>query len=50
MHVRNIFEERELDKLASIKDSLIVRQERKRQVKRYQNLYNLDAIISVAIE
>jgi hypothetical protein len=47
MHLKNIFEECELDELATIKDFLIVRQEGKRQVKRVQKLYNLDAIISV---
>lgn len=47
MHLKNIFEECELDELATIKDFLIVRKEGKRQVKRVQKLYNLDAIISV---
>lgn len=47
MHLKNIFEEGELDEGATIKDFLIVQQEGNRNVERTQKLYNLDAIISV---
>lgn len=47
LHLKNIFEEGELDERATIKDSLIVQNEGARQVRRTQKLYNLDAIISV---
>ncbi len=47
LHLRNIFEEDELEEKATIKDFLIVRQEGKRQVQRSITCYNLDVIISV---
>jgi hypothetical protein len=47
MHLRNIFEERELSNEATVKKFLIVRQEGARKVKRELEYYNLDAIISV---
>lgn len=47
MHLKNIFKENELDAISTIKDFLIVRKEGKREVKRQQKAYNLDAIISV---
>ena len=47
MHLKNIFEEHELDEKATIKDFLIVQKEGSREVKRKQVYYNLDAIISV---
>jgi len=47
MHLKNIFEESELEEKATIKDFLIVQKEGKRDVKRKQVFYNLDAIISV---
>ena len=47
MHLKNIFQEGELDQKATTKDFLVVRQEGKRQVKRKLKHYNLDAIISV---
>lgn len=47
MHLKNIFEEGELDPAASIKNSLIVRLEGNRTVNRNIDTYNLDAIISV---
>ena len=47
MHLKNIFEEYELEEIATIKDFLIVRQEGKRYVQRNISFYNLDAIISV---
>ena len=47
LHLKNIFEECELQQLTTIKDFLIVREEGKRQVQRNISFYNLDAIISV---
>jgi len=47
LHIKNIFEEGELEEIATIKDFLIVRQEGKRQVQRNISFYNLDGIISV---
>lgn len=47
MHLRNIYENKELEESSTTKDFLVVRQEGKRQVKRELKHYNLDAIISV---
>ncbi|MBS1258499.1 MAG: hypothetical protein MAG551_01558 [Candidatus Scalindua arabica] len=47
MHIKNIFDEGELSKNATIKDFLIVQKEGKRDVKRKVDYYNLDMIISV---
>lgn len=47
IHLKNIFDEGELDPKATIKDFLIVRLEGKREVNRSIEYYNLDAIISV---
>jgi hypothetical protein len=47
MHLKNIFEEGELEPAATIKNSLIVRLEGNRTVNRNIDNYNLDAIISV---
>jgi hypothetical protein len=47
MHLKNIFNEAELDQNATTKDFLVVRQEGARKVKRSLKHYNLDAIISV---
>jgi hypothetical protein len=47
MHLKNIFEEGELEENSTIKDFLIVRIEGKREVSRRIDYYNLDAIISV---
>jgi prophage maintenance system killer protein len=47
MHLRNIYQDGELDASATTKDFLAVRQEGQRQVKRQLKHYNLDAIISV---
>lgn len=47
MHLRNIYENKELVEAPTSKDFLVVRQEGKRQVKRELKHYNLDAIISV---
>ncbi len=47
MHIRNVYEEKELTKKSTIKKSLIVQKEGKRLVNRMIELYNLDVIISV---
>lgn len=47
MHLKNIFEEGELEENRTIKEFLIVQQEGKREVRRKQVFYNLDVIISV---
>lgn len=47
IHLKNIFDEEELDPKATIKDFLIVRLEGNREVNRSIEYYNLDAIISV---
>jgi hypothetical protein len=47
LHLKNIYEEEELEEVSTIKDFLIVRQEGKRHVQRSISFYNLDAIISV---
>jgi prophage maintenance system killer protein len=47
LHIRNIFNEGELTKEATIKDYLTVRQEGDRQVQRKITQYSLDVIISV---
>lgn len=47
MHLRNIFHDGELPETATAKESLVVRLEGTRQVKRRIKHYNLDAIISV---
>lgn len=47
IHLKNIFEEGELDEKATCKDYLQVQMEGGRKVERKQRFYNLDAIISV---
>jgi len=47
LHLKNIFQDGELDEGATTEDFSIVRQEGLRQVKRRLKHYNLDAIISV---
>ena len=47
LHLRNIYEQRELSRAATVKESLTVQQEGERQVQRAVEFYNLDAIISV---
>ena len=47
MHLKNIFQDNELEEVATAKDFLVVRQEGKRQVRRRLKHYSLDAIISV---
>jgi hypothetical protein len=47
MHLKNIYDEGELEENSTCKDFLQVQNEGKRQVKRKQKFYNLDVIISV---
>jgi len=47
LHLKNIFEEKELEENSTIKDFLIVQKEGNRQIERTQKFYNLDVIISV---
>lgn len=47
IHLKNIYEEGELEEKATCKDFLQVQIEGNRQIKRKQKFYNLDAIISV---
>ncbi|NOY57553.1 MAG: virulence RhuM family protein [Calditrichaeota bacterium] len=47
LHLKNIYNEDELEKDSTIKDFLILQKEGDRTVKRLQKFYNLDAIISV---
>lgn len=46
-HIKNIYEEQELSQHSTIRKSLTVQKEGKREVKREILLYNLDVIISV---
>jgi hypothetical protein len=47
LHLKNIFEDGELDAAATVKKSLTVQFEGSRQVQRPVALYNLDAILAV---
>lgn len=47
LHISNIYKEKELTKIATSKDFLLVRKEGNRSVKRNVEHYNLDMIISV---
>ncbi|OWV30093.1 virulence RhuM family protein [Halomonas campaniensis] len=47
LHAKNIFEDNELDPEATVKDSLTVQFEGKRQVKRKISYYNLDLILAI---
>jgi hypothetical protein len=47
LHLRNIFEDKELDATATVKESLTVQTEGSRDVQRPLTLYNLDAILAV---
>ncbi|MEO6832551.1 MAG: RhuM family protein [Chitinophagaceae bacterium] len=47
LHINNCFKEKELDKVATVKDSLTVQKEGDRTVKRKIEYYNLDVVISV---
>ena len=50
IHLKNIFDESELDSKRTIKDFLIVRFKGKREVERSVEYYNLDVIISVGYQ
>jgi len=47
LHLKNIYQEGELDEISTTEDYSVVRKEGTRQVKRNLKHYNLDAIISV---
>ncbi len=47
MHIRNIFDDGELEMGATYKDFLYVQTEGGKQKNRYIKIYNLDMIISV---
>ncbi len=47
LHLKNIFEEGELDEKATVKDYFTVQKEGNRSVKRKISHYNLDVIISI---
>lgn len=47
IHIKNIFDEEELGEAATVKDSLIVQIEGKREVSRKVRFYNLDMAIAV---
>ena len=47
LHLKNIYQEGELEEIPTTEDFSVVRQEGKRQVRRSITHYNLDAIISV---
>ncbi len=47
LHIRNVFEEGELQEISTVKESLTVRMEGNRHVQRKLQYYNLDVIISV---
>ena len=47
MHLKNIYQEGELDENSTCKDFLQVQTEGSREVERNRKFYNLDAIISV---
>jgi hypothetical protein len=47
LHLKNIFEDAELDRAATTEDSSVVQMEGTREVQRPVTLYNLDAILAV---
>lgn len=47
LHIKNLYEEGELGRAATVKESLTVRREGSRTVQRQVEFYNLDVIISV---
>ena len=47
LHIKNIYEEGELEEISTVKDYLTVQTEGKRDVQRNLKFYNLDVIISV---
>ena len=49
-HLKNLFEDGELEPSATVKESLSVQIESSREVRRRVTLYNLDAILAVGTE
>nr|WP_287413375.1 virulence RhuM family protein [Pseudodesulfovibrio sp.] len=47
LHIKNVYEEGELDEISTVKDYLTVQTEGKREVQRNIATYNLDVVISV---
>ena len=47
LHLKNIYNDNELERQATVEEFSIVRQEGSRQVKRKVDFYNLDSIIAV---
>ena len=47
LHLKNLYEDGELDEAATVKESLTVQTEGSREVQRTLTLYNLDAILAV---
>jgi len=47
MHIKNIYDDQELEESSTSKESLLVQKEGNRNVKRNVDFYNLDAIIAV---
>ncbi len=47
LHLKNVFEDGELNPNATVKESLTVQTEGSREVRRSITLYNLDAILAV---
>ncbi len=47
LHLKNVFEDGELDPMATVKESLTVHIEGSREVQRPVTLHNLDAILAV---
>ena len=47
LHLKNVFQDGELDSVATVKESLTVQTEGLRKVQRSVTLYNLDAILAV---
>ena len=47
LHIKNIYEEGELDEISTVKDFLTVQNEGTRKVSREVSFYSLDAIIAV---
>ncbi len=47
LHLKNFFEDEELDPLATVKESLTVQSEGSREVQRSIKLYNLEAILAI---
>lgn len=47
LHIKNIFEDKELDKEVTVKDYLTVQKEGDRDVQRKIMLYNLDIIVAI---